>query len=104
MTDFVVKIISKRNPDVAWEWIKHTLALHGLNFTAIARLHDITTASLTQIKYRHRPKFERIIASYVGRTPQQIWPARYENKRRPGRPKKGQSSKVDSTKGSTLTK
>lgn len=64
--------------DNIWLWIRHRLALQGLSFGKLARIHNIHRSTFGQTKHRNFPKYERILADLVGQEPWDLWPERYD--------------------------
>ena len=49
----------------------------GNSIQRLSRLNGLAPDSLRACLYKPYPHFERIIAAYLGITPQTIWPSRY---------------------------
>ncbi len=82
----------KKNPDtkqkirVLREWVKFNLSLRGLCLKDLADKHGIKLCTLYVAFVRPYPKSERIIASAIGKRPQDLWPDRYDENGKPNRP------------------
>ena len=62
-----------------WKWIRHQLNIQGLNLNKLASLYGCHRQCFTNLKSKHCPKFEKILANILGLEPQQIWPDRYQS-------------------------
>ncbi len=62
----------------------------GTTITRVAREMNLCESYLRQATKRPYPKAERILADYLGLTPQQIWPSRYHED---GKPKSGRGER-----------
>ncbi|HDO1327598.1 TPA: helix-turn-helix domain-containing protein [Aeromonas veronii] len=60
--------------------VKCALAKAGTNLAKLAREHDLAPSTLRNVFRFRCPKYERIVAEAIGKTPDQIWPSRYESK------------------------
>ena len=60
--------------------VKCALAKAGTNLAQLARENDLASSTLRNVFRFRCPKFERIVAEAIGKTPDQIWPSRYESK------------------------
>lgn len=49
----------------------------GTSISRLSRLNHLSSATVGQALYRPYPKCERIIATHLKTTPQEIWPSRY---------------------------
>lgn len=49
----------------------------GSNLQALSRSHGYVDGTLRAALYTPAPKYERLIAEFLGTTPQAIWPSRY---------------------------
>lgn len=62
----------------------------GTTITRVAREMNLCESYLRQAVNRPYPKAERILAEYLGTTPQAIWPSRYHAD---GTPKSGRGER-----------
>ncbi len=56
----------------------------------LSRKHGYAVMTLRNALYFPAPKYERIIAEFLGTTPQKIWPSRYH---KDGSPKSGRGER-----------
>lgn len=56
------------------------LKKQGTNISQLSRESGLVAGSLRNALYRSCPKYERIIASALGKAPYQVWPSRYNTK------------------------
>lgn len=75
----------QKKSDEVWSWLKYNLGLRGLTFGIIAREHGKDKACFTRVKTHPLPKAERILADYIGLTPWDLWPSRYDADHNPNR-------------------
>lgn len=68
-----------------WSYIKYRFELQGLTFGIIARKLKVNKKNITRVKHEPCPKYERIIADYLGMQPQDLWPHRYTADHQPNR-------------------
>ncbi|EEJ8284718.1 DNA-binding protein [Salmonella enterica] len=52
----------------------------GLSLRKLSRRAGLAQDTLKNALYRHCPRYERIIADAIGKTPEEIWPSRYDRK------------------------
>lgn len=64
------------------EWIKARLKLAGYTLGGLARELGLSRTASQRALWRSYPRMERIIAEKLGLSPQEIWPERYEARRR----------------------
>jgi Ner family transcriptional regulator len=62
----------------------------GSNLQELSRQHGYADGTLRNALYYPAPKYERIIAEFIGVTPQIIWPSRYHTD---GTPKSGRGER-----------
>jgi len=62
----------------------------GTNFNQLSISLGFAAATLRHALYRPCPKYERLIAEYLGTTAQAIWPSRYHED---GSPKSGRGER-----------
>jgi Ner family transcriptional regulator len=77
--------MQKKSTDTAWKWIKHRLDLQGFNFNKLAEIHNVHITCFTGVKNKPIPKYERLIADYLGVDPWELWPDRYDASHNPNR-------------------
>jgi Ner family transcriptional regulator len=77
--------MQKKSTDTPWKWIKHRLDLQGFNFNKLASIHKVDRSCFTGVKNKPIPKYERIIADYLGVDPWELWPDRYDEAHNPAR-------------------
>jgi lambda repressor-like predicted transcriptional regulator len=77
--------IKQNNPSKIWEWIKYRLTLNGYTFGKLALIHKVKKTNFTNVKMVPSPKYERLIAGYIGAAPWELWPDRYDSGRNPNR-------------------
>lgn len=53
------------------------MRLVGSSFSAIAKEYEVSRQAVHLVNVYHLPKWERIIASKIGKKPEDIWPERY---------------------------
>jgi Ner family transcriptional regulator len=75
----------QKTNDATWAWIKHRLALQGLNFYKLASINNVHFTCFTGVKNKFCPKYERLIADYLGVEPWELWPDRYDEAHNPNR-------------------
>jgi lambda repressor-like predicted transcriptional regulator len=75
----------QKKTDAIWKWIKHRLAVKGFTFSELARIHGVDKSCFTGVKRLTLPKYERIIADYIGVDPWDLWPDRYDAAHNPNR-------------------
>ena len=68
----------QNNPSDVWEWVKYRLALKGYSFGKFALIHKVKKTNFTNVKSVHIPKYEHLIADYIGVDPWELWPDRYD--------------------------
>ena len=68
-----------------WEWIRHRLYIQGFTFNELARIHKVDRTCFTGVKNKPIPKYERLLADYVGCDPWLLWPSRYDDAHNPNR-------------------
>ncbi|BET95617.1 helix-turn-helix domain-containing protein [Xenorhabdus taiwanensis] len=56
------------------------LKKRGTTLSEVSRAAGLASSTLANALQRHWPKGERLIAAALGRTPEEIWPSRYEKK------------------------
>ncbi|MBC8950586.1 MULTISPECIES: helix-turn-helix domain-containing protein [Xenorhabdus] len=56
------------------------LKKRGTTLSEVSRAAGLASSTLANALQRHWPKGERLIATALGRTPEEIWPSRYEKK------------------------
>lgn len=88
------KNIQKNNPSDVWEWVKYRLALKGYTFGDLARIHGVKKPNFTRVKRWPLPKYEQLIAKYVGVNAWDLWPDRYDPSHKPNR-KRGRPPKFN---------
>jgi len=71
--------------NTVWKWIKHRLDLQGLSFNKLASTQNVDRTCFTGLKNKPIPKYERIIADYLGVDPWDLWPDRYDEAHNPNR-------------------
>lgn len=52
------------------------------SLSALSRENGLSSCTLNNALVRHWPRGEKIIANAIGLLPEQIWPSRYEMKRK----------------------
>jgi Ner family transcriptional regulator len=62
----------------------------GSNLRQLSFAHGYTSPALSNALRHPAPKYERIIAEFLGTTPQKIWPSRYH---KDGSPKSGRGER-----------
>ena len=62
----------------------------GETLSGLSRKHGYAAMTLRNALYLPAPKYERIIAEFLGTTPQKIWPSRYHAD---GSPKSGRGER-----------
>lgn len=68
--------IPKKAPDRR-AWIKYQLELKGWSLSALSKKHGYTRSAVQQALDRPYPKVEKIVASTLGMSVEQLWPERY---------------------------
>lgn len=53
------------------------IRIKGGTLRALSRSHGLGCDTLRNALYRHCPKYEAILAEYIGVEPSEIWPSRY---------------------------
>ncbi len=76
---------TKKPSNIQWELIKTLLLARGYSLADLARLYGVNPACFRYVKKIPYPKIEKIIASYLGVKPQDIWPERYDENGKPNR-------------------
>ena len=71
--------------DTTWKWIKYRLDVLGLSFNKLASIYNVDRTCFTGLKRKPIPKYERIIADYLGVNPWDLWPSRYDQAHNPNR-------------------
>ncbi|OTA18221.1 DNA-binding protein [Xenorhabdus vietnamensis] len=56
------------------------LKKRGTTLSEVSRAAGLASSTLANALQRHWPKGERLIATALERTPEEIWPSRYEKK------------------------
>ncbi|KMJ44648.1 MULTISPECIES: helix-turn-helix transcriptional regulator [Xenorhabdus] len=56
------------------------LKKRGTTLSEVSREAGLASSTLANALQRHWPKGERLIATALERTPEEIWPSRYERK------------------------
>lgn len=70
------------------EDVKAAVRKSGTSLKALSEQHDYEASACRRALRRPWPAVEAIIAKAIGRTPQAIWPSRYDDHGRPlSRPK-----------------
>lgn len=77
--------IQQNNTPDNWEWVKYRLILKGYTFGKLALIHNVKKTNFTNVKRVHMPKYERLIADYIGADPWELWPDRYDEAHNPNR-------------------
>ena len=77
------------------EWIKYQLLIRGYNLVELAKEYGLSRSQPTAALRASYPKWEHIIASKLGTTPQKLWPERYDRYGIPIRKKPGRKSKAE---------
>jgi Ner family transcriptional regulator len=62
----------------------------GSNLHKLSRSHGLSGGALGNALYMPAPRYERLIAEFLGTTPQKIWPSRYHTD---GTPKSGRGER-----------
>lgn len=79
----------KRLFDANGDWLPTVVTaaiwVNGSSLHRLSRQHGYATDALKVALRRPWPKAEKIIADFLGRTPQQIWPSRYDANGNPNR-------------------
>lgn len=92
------KLDTPKKPALQEDWhpafTVYRLRLKGLSLRRLARLNGYAQGSATLVMRVAWPKIERLVASAIGVTPQEIWPSRYNAD---GTPKSGLHSRKRST-------
>jgi Ner family transcriptional regulator len=68
--------------------IKAALEKRGFSLARLARLNGYRRSSASMALFIPWPKMERLIASTIGTTPQEIWPSRYHEDGSPRGPRR----------------
>ena len=74
---------SKRNEDWHWAAVKAALTINGKTLEQIADENGFQPKSLSRVKTVRWHKAQAAIAAAIDKTPQEIWPRRYEPDGRP---------------------
>ena len=72
------------SPDGRREWIKASLRLAGYTLGSLAREIGLSRTAASVALWKPYPRMERIIATKLGLTAEEIWPERYAD----GRPQR----------------
>ena len=72
-----------RSESIDWHKadIKAALEKEGLTLTQIAKKNQLGSSTIYNVFHRPYPRVEKMIADYIGVSPQEIWPSRYMQKR-----------------------
>lgn len=62
----------------------------GSNLQALSRKHGLADGTLRNALYHPAPRYERIIAEFIGKKPQEVWCDRYHSD---GTPKSGRGER-----------
>ncbi|MEN5016638.1 helix-turn-helix transcriptional regulator [Erwinia sp. Eh17-17] len=78
--------VRKKHAAKDWhrEEIKCAIRLKGYSIAALSRAHGLAGGTLANALMRPWPKGEKIIAHAIGIEPEEIWPTRYEMRRKTG--------------------
>ena len=60
------------------EDIKAAIRKRGITTSQLSRSNGLAESTLRNVFRHHWPKGEKIIAEFLGLTPRDIWPSRYE--------------------------
>ena len=60
------------------EDIKAAIRKRGMTTSQLSRSNGLAESTLRNVFHHHWPKGEKIIAEFLGLTPRDIWPSRYE--------------------------
>lgn len=60
------------------EDIKAAIRKRGMTTSQLSRSNGLAESTLRNVFRHHWPKGEKIIAEFLGLTPRDIWPSRYE--------------------------
>ena len=60
------------------EDIKAAIRTRGMTTSQLSRSNGLAESTLRNVFRHHWPKGEKIIAEFLGLTPRDIWPSRYE--------------------------
>jgi len=75
--------IIPKTSDTVWAWIKLRLALQNLTFSKLSQIYGVSRVNFSDVRKRHSPKYELIIANHIGIEPWNIWPERYDAEHKP---------------------
>ncbi|MDP8171513.1 helix-turn-helix transcriptional regulator [Pasteurella skyensis] len=70
----------KRTCDMHNADIRAELMKRGLSLARLGEMNGLAKTTLRNALDKPYPKGERIIARAIGKTPQEIWPSRYESR------------------------
>ncbi len=69
--------ITKKDAET-WAWVKYQLELRGHSLASIAAELGVARTAPQSVRRRNYPHMQAEIAKRLGKTPEEIWPERYE--------------------------
>lgn len=64
-------------PALDWEGIKAEIRRRGSTLVELAKEHGFHVSTFTHVKTKHHREAETIIAAFIDKEPQELWPRRY---------------------------
>lgn len=89
-------------PDWHREDIKGAIRKTGITLSDLSRQHGCTNNAVRMTLIRPWPRVQAIIAAHLGKSPQEIWPSRYDHLGNPLRSRAPRTDKQD-TGATTVT-
>lgn len=72
--------------DWLWPDIKAAIEKRGKTLAGISRCAGYHCSAAAQVRYRHWPQMQALIAAVIAVAPQTLWPSRYDAAGNPLRP------------------
>lgn len=69
--------MKKQEPVMDWPAIKAELHRNGMTLQALAERNGLNPGRFRQVKSNTNFKAQQIIADFIGRKPEDLWPSRY---------------------------
>lgn len=73
--------MTRKQPVLDWLGIKAELHRRGMTLTALGERTGINPGTVRKVGTRPHYKAQEVIAAFIGRKPEDLWPDRYPRKR-----------------------
>lgn len=73
--------MTRKQPALDWPGIKAELHRRGMTLTALGEMNGVHPSSVRKVATRPHYDAQKIIAEFIGRKPEDLWPDRYPQRR-----------------------